>query len=187
MFSSSGTGKDFLIMPKLGLNYNSVDNNSNPKEGTKFNISAGLGTGTSTFGQLDASVKHYIPLTKDKKLTLNLGASGGVQVGNAPYYEKYNAFNTPMVYGRAQNSLERDQHYAVGSANLKYNVWGPVSLVAGTTVGGIGKNVTDLGAGGGLEVNVFGMPISVTAGAKYNPVTREKGTAINLNIFKVDF
>jgi len=187
MFSSSGTGKDFLVMPKLGLNYNSLDNNANPKEGTKFNISAGLGTGTSTFGQFDASVKHYIPVTKDKKLTLNLSASGGVQVGNTPYYEKYNAFNTPMVYGRAQNSLERDQYYAVGSANLKYNIWGPVSLVAGTTVGGIGKNATDIGAGGGIEVNIFGMPISVTAGAKYNPVTGEKGTAINFNIFRVDF
>ncbi|GIW23402.1 MAG: hypothetical protein KatS3mg068_2409 [Candidatus Sericytochromatia bacterium] len=186
-FSSSGTGKDFLVMPKVGLNYNSLDNNSNPKEGTKFNISAGLGTGTATFGQFDTSVKHYIPLTSDKKLTLNLGASGGVQVGNTPYYEKYNTWNTPMVYGRAQNSLERDQYYAVGSANLKYNVWGPISLVAGTTVGGIGKNITDLGAGGGIEVNVFGMPISITAGAKYNPVTGEKGTAINLNIFRVDF
>lgn len=186
-FSSSGTGNDFLIMPKLGINYSNVDNPTNPKEGTKAGVSVGLGTGSATFGQLDGNVKQYIPLTKDKKLTLNLGLNAGGQVGNVPYYEQFNSFNTASVYGRASDGAERGTYYAVGSANLKYNVWGPFSLIAGTTVGGIGKNITDLGAGGGIEVDLMGIPISVTAGARYNPVTKQSDTAINFNIFKVDF
>lgn len=186
-YSSSGTGNDFLIMPKVGLNYSNLDNNSNPSSGTKFGVNVGIGTGSATFGQAEANLKHYIPLTNDKKLSLILGLNGGGQVGNVPYYEQFNSFNTVPTYGRASDGSERGNYYAVGSANLKYNVWGPFSLIAGTTVGGIGQNVTDLGAGGGIQVDLMGIPLSVTAGARYNPVTKEKDTAINFNIFKVDW
>ncbi|MFN8578999.1 MAG: BamA/TamA family outer membrane protein, partial [Candidatus Sericytochromatia bacterium] len=186
-FSASGTGKDFLVMPKIGLNFNDLDSNTNPKSGEKFGASLGVGTGSATFGQADANYKKYIPLSNDKKWVMSLGVSGGVQAGNVPYYEKYNSFNTTSVYGRASDGKERDTYYAVGSANLKYNVWGPVSLIAGTTVGGIGHNMSDLGVGGGVEVNLMGIPISVTAGARYNPITKESGTAINVNILKLDF
>jgi outer membrane protein assembly factor BamA len=186
-YSSSGTGNDYLIMPKIGINYMDVDNPNNPKQGTKGGVTFGIGTGSATFGQLDGNIKHYIPLTNDKKLTLALGANAGGQVGNVPYYEMYNSFNTAPVYGRASDGNERGNFYGVGSANLKYNVWGPFSIVAGTTVGGIGQNITDLGAGGGIEVDLMGIPLSVTAGARYNPVTKEKDTAINFNIFKVDW
>lgn len=186
-FSSSGTGKDFLVMPKVGFNYNSVDNNINPKQGQKFGVSAGVGTGTATFGQVDANYKKYIPLTEDKKLVLSLGLSGGVQAGNVPYYEKYNSFNSTSVYGRSNDGKERDNYYGVASANLKYNIKGPVSLIAGTTLGGIGDNISNIGAGGGVEVNLMGIPISVTAGARYNPVSGKTSTAVNVNIFKLDF
>ncbi len=187
-FSASKTGKDFLVMPKAGINFSDNDNNISPTSGSRFGASLGVATGTSTFIQADASYKKYIPLSENKKFILSLGASGGIQAGNVPYYEKYNSSNSSQVYGRSNDGKERGNSFAVASANLKYNVWGPVSLIAGTTVGGIGNRMGDIGVGGGVEVNLMGIPVSITAGSRYNSsMGGFDKPAININIFKLDF
>ena len=45
-----------------------------------------------------------------------------------------------------------------------------------------------VGVGGGIEVNLMGIPVSITAGSRYNTAMGHfEKPAINVNIFKLDF
>lgn len=186
-FSASGKDYDVLVMPKVKIGYTNFDSIKDPREGHKFGTSIGVGTGSATFGQLDVGYIYLKPLRDDKKLVLNMGVNAGIQTNDSPYYEKYSTLNTYPSYGLPQDGKNKANYYAIGSANLEYHVWGPLSLVAGTTIGGVGEKMDSVGIGAGVKVNMMGIPLTVTAGTNYDTSSKERSNSININVLKMTF
>lgn len=174
-------------MPKVKIGYTNFDSIKDPREGHKFGTSIGVGTGSATFGQLDVGYIYLKPLRDDKKLVLNMGVNAGIQTNDSPYYEKYSTLNTYPSYGLPQDGKNKANYYAIGSANLEYHVWGPLSLVAGTTIGGVGEKMDSVGIGAGVKVNMMGIPLTVTAGTNYDTSSKERSNSININVLKMTF
>lgn len=175
-YSASGTGTDYRVGIRPTLTYSTLDDPVMPHQGTRFQIGAEpVWVSGRTIGKVDASVSHHIPL--GERFTLSGSLQGGTILGQAPLYEKYN--NAGL--GRSLMGWESDgklvgSHYAIASAGINAQIWGPVSATAKLTAGDYFEG-TDIkpkvGAGIGVNVKIGNFGI-LHAGYGFKLVGKEK-------------
>jgi outer membrane protein assembly factor BamA len=176
-YSVSGTGTDYRLGIRPSVTYSTLDDPVMPHSGTRFQAGAEpVWASGRMIGKLDAALSHNIPM--GERFTLTGNVQGGTILGDAPLYEKYN--NAGL--GRTLMGWESDgklvgSNYAVASAGVNAQIWGPVSATAKVTAGdyfdGTAVN-PKVGAGVGVNVKVGNFGV-LNAGYGFKLVGKEKG------------
>jgi outer membrane protein insertion porin family len=112
-------GNSQLYGVKLGLGKTTVDDIYDPTEGWIGNASYEQVTGDFTFGLLEASYIHYIPVFEDvlgRKTVLSARVRAATTFGDAPPFEKYYAGGTGR-YG-----IRGFEYRGVSTRGLQTNV-----------------------------------------------------------------
>ncbi len=176
-YSVDGSGVDYRLGVRPSITYSTLDDPVMPHKGTRFQVGAEpVWLSGRTIGKFDASLSHNIPM--GERFTFTAGVQGGTILGNAPLYEKYN--NSAL--GRTLMGWESDgklvgSNYAMASAGVNAQIWGPVSATAKVTAGDYfeGGNITPrVGAGVGVNVKVGNFGI-LHAGYGFKLAGKEKG------------
>jgi len=176
-YSVSGTGTDYRLGIRPSVTYSTLDDPVMPHSGTRFQAGAEpVWASGRMIGKFDAALSHNIPM--GERFTLTGSVQGGTILGDAPLYEKYN--NAGL--GRTLMGWESDgklvgSNYAVASAGVNAQIWGPVSATAKVTAGdyfdGTAVN-PKVGAGVGVNVKVGNFGV-LNAGYGFKLVGKEKG------------
>lgn len=176
-YSVSGTGTDYRLGIRPSVTYSTLDDPVMPHSGTRFQAGAEpVWASGRMIGKLDAALSHNIPM--GERFTLTGSVQGGTILGDAPLYEKYN--NAGL--GRTLMGWESDgklvgSNYAVASAGVNAQIWGPVSATAKVTAGDYfdgGAVNPKVGAGVGVNVKVGNFGV-LNAGYGFKLVGKEKG------------
>ncbi|MBF2053189.1 MAG: BamA/TamA family outer membrane protein [Candidatus Sericytochromatia bacterium] len=178
-YSVSGSGTDFRLGLKPTLTYNTLDNPSLPKEGMKWQTSAEpVWISGEAIGKLDSRFDYYRPLGSSERFTLHAGAQAGTSIGNTPLYEKFNNSGS----GRTLLGWESDgslvgSSYAIGTAGVNAEIWGPVSATARVTAGDFFDGTQfspKVGAGVGVNVKLGNFGV-LHAGYGHKLVGKQEG------------
>ncbi len=115
------------------LSYDTRDIIIDPKSGIYGLLSAEPVWGDSAYLRLSGNGSTYIGLTD--WLTLALGVRGGTFLGNNPPYEQFysNGFN--VIRGYPENGFLFGKQFAIGSAELRFPIFNPVSGVVFADIG----------------------------------------------------
>lgn len=176
-YSVSGTGVDYRVGVKPSLTYNTLDNASMPHKGMKWTSSAEpVWVSGRTLGKVDSRLDYYKPL--GERFTLHGGVQGGTIIGDAPLYEK----NNNAGLGRTLMGWDSDgslvgSNYAIGTAAINAQIWGPVSATARVTAGDFfdGTSVDPkVGAGVGVNVKLGNFGV-LNAGYGFKLVGKQEG------------
>lgn len=176
-YSVSGTGTDYRVGIKPSLTYNTLDNPSLPHEGMKWTSSVEPTWDSGRIlGKVDTQFDYYHPM--GERFTLHGGVQGGTILGDAPLYEK----NNNAGLGRTLMGWDSDgrlvgSNYAIGTAGVNAQIWGPISATAKVTAGDFFDG-TDfkpkVGAGVGINVKLGNFGV-LNAGYGYKLVGKEQG------------
>jgi outer membrane protein assembly factor BamA len=175
-YSASGTGVDYRLGIRPSLTYNTLDDPMLPREGTRMNVYAEPVLGSATLGKFGGEVNHHIPM--GERFSFSAGLQGGTVIGNAPLYEKFNnAGSGRTLLGWDSDGAQVGSSYAIASAGVNAQIWGPVSATAKLTAGDFfdGTQVDPkVGAGVGVNVKVGNLGV-LHAGYGMKLVGKEKG------------
>ncbi|PIQ24208.1 hypothetical protein COW36_10325 [bacterium (Candidatus Blackallbacteria) CG17_big_fil_post_rev_8_21_14_2_50_48_46] len=115
------------------LSYDTRDIIIDPKSGWYGLFSFEPVWGDSAYLKLAGNLSTYIGITD--WLTLALGVRGGTYLGQNPPYEQFysNGFN--VIRGWPENGYLFGKHFIIGSAELRFPIFNPVSGVIFTDLG----------------------------------------------------
>jgi outer membrane protein assembly factor BamA len=175
-YSVSGTGTDYRFGVRPSVTYSTLDDPVMPHSGTRFQAGAEpVWASGRMIGKLDASVSHNIPM--GERFTLTGGLQGGTILGDAPLYEKYNnAGLGRTLMGWESDGKQVGSNYALASAGVNAQIWGPISATAKITAGDYFEGTAispKVGAGVGINVKVGNFGV-LNAGYGFKLVGKEK-------------
>ncbi|MGV3523826.1 MAG: BamA/TamA family outer membrane protein [Candidatus Sericytochromatia bacterium] len=115
------------------LSYDTRDIIIDPKSGWYGLLSAEPVWGDSAYLRFSGNLSTYFGLTD--WLTLAVGMRGGTYLGNNPPYEQFysNGFN--VIRGYPENGFLFGKHFVIGSAELRFPIFNPISGVIFTDIG----------------------------------------------------
>ncbi|HEY9844191.1 MAG TPA: BamA/TamA family outer membrane protein, partial [Candidatus Obscuribacterales bacterium] len=115
------------------LSYDTRDIIIDPHSGWYGLVSAEPVWGDSSYMRFSGNLSTYLGLTD--WLTLAVGARGGTYMGQNPPYEQFysNGFN--VIRGWPENGFLFGKHFIIGSAELRFPIFNPISGVVFTDVG----------------------------------------------------
>jgi len=115
------------------LSYDTRDIIIDPRSGWYGLFSLEPVWGDSAYLRLSGNLSTYLGLTD--WLTLAVGARGGTYLGQNPEYEQFysNGFN--VIRGWPENGFLFGKHFVIGSVELRFPIFNPVSGVVFTDLG----------------------------------------------------
>lgn len=115
------------------LSYDTRDYVMDPHSGWYGLISAEPVWGDSSYLRFSGNLSTYFTLTD--WLTLAVGARGGTYLGNNPPYEQFYSNGLNVIRGWPENGYLFGKHFVIGSAELRFPIYNPVSGVVFADVG----------------------------------------------------
>lgn len=115
------------------LSFDTRDVIMDPRNGWYGLLSVEPVWGDSAYLRLSGNMSTYLGLTD--WLTLAIGGRGGTYLGQNPEYEQFysNGFN--VIRGWPENGFLFGKHFVIGSVELRFPIFNPVSGVVFTDIG----------------------------------------------------
>ncbi|MBF2053882.1 MAG: BamA/TamA family outer membrane protein [Candidatus Sericytochromatia bacterium] len=115
------------------ISYDTRDVIMDPRSGWYGLLSVEPVWGDSAYLRLSGNMSTYLGLTD--WLTLAIGGRGGTYLGQNPEYEQFysNGFN--VIRGWPENGFLFGKHFVIGSVELRFPIFNPVSGVVFTDIG----------------------------------------------------
>jgi outer membrane protein insertion porin family len=181
--SESGTGKDDLLLVKLGASRDKRNNPLQPTKGSFLRLgidqSVPVGQGTIAMTKLRGSYSQYIPVdftnfTKGAE-TLAFNFQAGTVLGDLPPYEAFSLGGSNSVRGYDEGGLSSGRSYVEASVEYRFPLFSVLSGALFVDVGSdlgtttepaeiLNKNGTGVGYGLGVRVQSPLGPIRIDYG-----------------------
>jgi len=181
--SESGTGKDDLLLVKLGASRDMRNNPLQPTKGSFLRLgldqSVPIGQGNIFLTRLQGNYSYYIPVnfTNFSKgpETLAFNFQAGTILGDLPPYEAFSLGGSNSVRGYEEGGLSSGRSYVEASAEYRFPLFSVLSGALFVDIGSdlgttseparlLNKNGTGIGYGLGLRVQSPLGPIRIDYG-----------------------
>ena len=181
--SASGTGKDDLLLVKLGAARDKRNNPLQPTQGSFFRMgldqSVPIGQGNIFLTRLQGNYSQYIPVnfTNFSKgpETLAFNFQAGTILGDLPPYEAFSLGGSNSVRGYDEGGLSSGRSYVEASVEYRFPLFSVLSGALFVDVGSdlgttteaaeiLNKNGTGIGYGLGVRVQSPLGPIRIDYG-----------------------
>ncbi|MBE9032851.1 BamA/TamA family outer membrane protein [filamentous cyanobacterium LEGE 11480] len=178
--SLSGRGIDDQVTLGFTAGFDQVDNPSNPKSGSRLQLSTEqglpIGTGSSAANKLSANFTQYVPVNifnknqqnRDTQEVFAFNVQGGTTIGALAPYKAFTLGGVDSVRGYGQGELGIGRSYIQASAEYRFPL---ISSLGGTVFADF---ASDLGSASlvpgapGQDRNRPGSGFGVGAGIRYN-------------------
>lgn len=160
----TGSGTDQLLQTTGTLTYDTRDIVMNPHEGWYGTLALTPAVGDATFLKTTGMINRYFPLAE--QLTLAVGTRFGGLFGQTPIYERFFGAGLDVIRGWPEDGTLQGTAMAIGSLELRFPLYDPLSGVAFVDAGSFwspnpslnqpllpGLQDLRLGAGLGLRLN----------------------------------
>ncbi|NJM20383.1 MAG: BamA/TamA family outer membrane protein [Richelia sp. SL_2_1] len=181
--SESGTGRDDLLLVKLGASRDKRNNPLQPTQGSFLRLgldqSVPIGQGNIFLTRLQGNYSYYIPVkfTNFSKgpQTLAFNFQAGTILGDLPPYEAFSLGGSNSVRGYDEGGLSSGRSYVEASAEYRFPLFSVLSGALFVDIGSdlgtttepaelLNKNGTGIGYGLGLRVQSPLGPIRIDYG-----------------------
>ncbi len=181
--SASGTGKDDLLLVKLGASRDKRNNPLQPTKGSFLRLgvdqSVPIGQGNIFLTRLQGNYSYYVPVkfTNFSKgpQTLAFNLQAGTILGDLPPYEAFSLGGSNSVRGYNEGGLSSGRSYVEASVEYRFPLFSVLSGALFVDVGSdlgtttetaeiLNKNGTGIGYGLGVRVQSPLGPIRIDYG-----------------------
>ncbi|MGF1672298.1 MAG: BamA/TamA family outer membrane protein [Rivularia sp. (in: cyanobacteria)] len=189
--SESGTGRDDLLLVKLGASRDMRNNPLQPTQGSSLRLgldqSVPIGQGNIFMTRLQGNYSYYIPVkfTNFSKgpQTLAFNFQAGTILGDLPPYEAFSLGGSNSVRGYEEGGLSSGRSYVEASVEYRFPLFSVLSGALFVDVGSdlgtttepaqlLNKNGTGIGYGLGVRVQSPLGPIRIDYGLNDNGDSR---------------